>query len=222
MKKKKVLLIGGRNKAKSLALSLIKRGYQVTAINANSADCEKLSEIKSLLVIHGDGTKPYVLEDACVGDCDTAIALTPKDEDNLVACELCKKRYRIKRTVSLVSDPKKTEFFYRMGIDSVVCAISAVTGIIEQQAFMDQMANIVPIGEGRVQIAAVPVPPNAPVVGKRLWEIALPKEAIIGCILRGNMTIIPRGATQILSGDQLVVISGNGQESAAIRMLTGR
>ena len=109
-----------------------------------------------------------------------------------------------------------------MGIDSVVCAISAVTSIIEQQAFVEEMANIVPIGEGRVQIAEVPVSGTAPVIGKKLWEINLPKEVIIGCILRGDTAMIPRGDTRILAGDMLVLISGNGQEIAAIRELTGR
>lgn len=220
--KQKVLLVGGRSKTKSLAVSLLKRGYQVTAINDIYEDCLKLAEIDKLTVIHGDGTKPYVLEDASAGSADIAIALTAKDEDNLVICELSKKRFHVRKTVSLVSDPKKTDFFYKMGIDSVVCAISAVTSIIEQQAFIEEMANIVPIGEGRIQIAEVPVCGTAPIVGKKLWEINLPKEVIIGCILRGDAVMIPRGDTRILAGDMLVLISGQGQEIAAIRELTGR
>ena len=220
--KKKVLLVGGRSKSKSLALSLIKRGYQVTAINDIYDDCLKLAEIKKLSVIYGDGSKPFVLEDANAAAYDIVIALTSKDEDNLVVCELCKKRFHIKKTVALVSDPKKTDFFYKMGIDSVVCAISAVTSIIEQQAFVDEMANIVPIGEGRIQIAEVPITGSAPVVGKKIWEIDLPKEVIIGCILRSNTAMIPRGDTRILAGDVLVLISSSGQEIAAVKGLTGR
>lgn len=220
--KKKVLLVGGRSKTKSLAMSLLKRGYQVTAINDTYEDCLKLTEIDKLTVINGDGTKPYVLEDASAGSADIAISLTSKDEDNLVICELCKKRFHVRKTVSLVSDPKKTDFFYKMGIDSVVCAISAVTSIIEQQAFVEKIANIIPIGEGRVQIAEVPILANAPAVGKKLWEINLPKEVVIGCILRGDTAMIPRGDTRILSGDMLVLISDNEQEIAAIRELTGR
>lgn len=220
--KKRVLLIGGRSKAGSLALSLIKRGYQAVVVNSTYEDCLKLAEIEKLTVINGDGTKPYILEEANAGDCDIAIALTSKDEDNLVICELCKKRFRIKKTVALVSDPKKTDFFFKMGIDSVVCAITAVTSIIEQQTFVDKMENVIPIGEGRVQIAEIPILGNAPVVGKKLWEINLPKEVIIGCVLRGDTTMIPRGDTKILAGDMLVLISGSGQELAAIKELTGR
>ncbi|HSK68985.1 MAG TPA: NAD-binding protein [Candidatus Limnocylindria bacterium] len=220
--KKSVLLVGGRSKAQALALSLLKRGYQVTAVNDSYDECVKLSEIDGLSVVQGDGTKPYVLEDAEAGNADIVIALTSKDEDNLVACELCKKRFGVRKAVSLLMDPRKTDFFYRMGVDSVVCAVSAVAGIIEQQAFVDEMANVIPLGEGRVQIAEVPVTGASPVAGKKLWEVALPPEVIIGCVLRGEKTIIPRGDTRILAGDTLVVISGGGQEVQAIRELAGR
>ncbi|MBE5976805.1 MULTISPECIES: potassium channel family protein [Lacrimispora] len=220
--KTKVLLVGGRSKAKSLAASLINKGYQVTVINDTLEDCVKLSEIDRLTVIHGDGTRPFVLEDASAQDADIAIAMTAKDEDNLVICELCKKKFQVKKTVALLTDPKKTDFFYKMGIDSVVCAITAITGIIEQQAFVDKITTLIPIGEGRVNIAEVPIPGTSPAVGKKLWEINLPKEVIVGCILRGDTTMVPRGDTRILAGDMLVLISSDKQEMAAIQELTGR
>lgn len=220
--KTRILLIGGFNKTKSLAKSLIKKGYKVTAINKDIGCCNALAEIGHLTVFVGDGTKPFVLEDANAGGADIAIALTERDADNLVICELCKKKFHVKKTVALISDPKKTEFFYRMGIDSVVCAITAIANIIEQQTFLNEMATLVPIGEGRISIAQVPITQTAPVVDKKLWEINLPKEVIIGCVLRGEQNIVPRGDTRILSGDVLVLISSDKHEMAAIKELTGR
>ena len=216
-----VLLVGGKSKAKSLAQSLLKKGYRVTIINRDLSDCEKLAENEKLTVIHGDGTKPYVLEDAGAGNMELVIALTPRDEDNLVICELCKMKFRVSKTLSLLSDPQKADFFYKMGMDSVVCAISAVTSIIEQQAFMEEMAKAIPIGEGRVQLLEVPITETDPAAQKQVWEIALPKEVIIGCILRRDQTLIPRGDTRILAGDILVLISGNEQEKIAILELKG-
>lgn len=220
--KTRVLLVGGRNKARALAASLIQKGYQVTVVNNTYEDCLKLAEIDRLTVINGDGTRPFVLEDASAGAADIAIAMTSKDEDNLVICELCKKKFRVEKTVALLTDPKKTDFFHKMGIDSVVCAITAITGIIEQQALMDKIETLIPIGEGRVSIAEVPITAAAPAAGKKLWEIDLPQQVIIGCILRGETTMVPRGDTRILAGDMLVLISSNKQEMAAIRELTGR
>lgn len=216
----KVLLIGGRGKAKSLAESLLTQGYHVTIINNSYTDCEQLADMKNLNVYHGDGTKPYVLDEAGAAECSIAIALTAQDQDNLVACQLCKKCFGVKKTVSLVADPAKTEFFHQMGVDSVVCAISAVTSIIQQQAFIDDMVNIVPVGYGQVQIVEVHIPGDAPISGKKLWEIDLPKEVVVGCILRQDKALIPRGDTRINAGDTLVVIASSGQELKAIQILT--
>lgn len=221
-KQKNILLIGGRSKARSMAISLIEQGYNVTAINNNYEDCVKLADIQGLNVIFGDGTKPYVLDEAGAANCDISIALTGKDTDNLVCCQLCKKQFKVAKTVSLVADPNKTDFFIQMGVDSVVCAISAVTGIIQQQAFIHEMTNIIPVGKGRVQIVEVQIPNGSPIAGKKLWEITLPKESIVGCVLRSDLTLIPRGDTRILAGDTLVVITGNGQELNVIHALTGR
>lgn len=222
IKNKNVLLIGGRSKAKTMAISLLEQGYKVTVINENYEDCLKLADIKGLTVIHGDGTKPYILDEAGALECDIAIALTSKDTNNLVACQLCKRKYGVKKTVSLVGDPNKMAFFYQMGVDSVVCAVSVITSIIQQQAFIDDMANIIPAGKGRVQIIEVQITEESPVAGKKLWEMTLPQEAIIGCVLRGDTTLIPRGDTRIHAGDTLVVIAGNGQELNTVHALTGR
>jgi trk system potassium uptake protein TrkA len=220
--KKRVLLIGGFDKTKSLAASLLKKRYNVTAINSNIEDCEKLAEIKNLSVFNGDGSKPSILEDSNAYNADIAIALTKQDDTNLVICELCKKKFNVKKTVALISDPKKTDFFYRMGIDSVVCAISAITNIIEQQAFLDEIATLVPIGEGRIRIAQVHIPQSSPVVEKKLWEINLPTDVIIGCILRGEKSMIPRGDTRILAGDIVALISIAERETTAVQILIGK
>ena len=221
-KNNKILLIGGCRKAKSLAVSLLEQGYQVTVINNDYDYCLKLAQIENLRVIYGDGTKPNVLEEAGGPDFDIAIAITSKDADNLVACQLCKKKFGIAKTVALVGDPNKREFFTRIGVDSVVCAISTVTAIIQQQAFVDEMTNIMPVGQGRVQIIEVQIPKDSNTVGKKLSEISLPNEGIVGCVIRGDTTIIPRGNTHIFADDTLIVITESGHEKKMVNVLTGR
>lgn len=220
--KTNVLIVGGFHKAKSLANSLIKKGYSVTVINNDLNNCQDLADIEHLNVIYGDGTKPFVLEDSNTQDMDIVIALTRRDDDNLVICELCKKRFNVKKTVAVVNDPKKAEFFYKMGIDSVVSAISTITSIIEQHAFLDEISNVTNIGDGRVSIAEVPITESSPVVGKKLWELNLPKEVIIGCILRGDTSLIPRGDTRLFVGDMIVLLSTHQHEMLAIKELTGK
>ncbi len=49
----------------------------------------------------------------------------------------------------------------------MVCAINVVAGIIEQQAFMDEMATRIPLGSGRVGITEVFISPTAPAAGEK-------------------------------------------------------
>jgi len=220
--KKRILLVGGFRKTVSLTDSLIKKGYLITVINNDPEKCRQLARIKGVNVICGDGTKPGVLEEAEADTAGIAIALTGDDATNLIVSELCKKKYFVSKTVALASDPNKTEFFHKMGVDSVVCAISAVSAIIEQSAIVEQISKSIPIGDGRVSITEVGISANSPVYEKKLWEINLPKEVIIGCILRGDQAVIPRGDTRILEGDVLVVISLAHSESEAVGILTGK
>ena len=128
---KNILIVGGFHKARSLSNSLLKKGYHVTVVNKNYEDCEKLAEVNRLNVIYGDGSKKFILEDANAGNCQVAIALTDSDEINLVICEMCKQFFHVKKTVALLNDPSKTNFFYQMGIDRVVCALNMITNIME-------------------------------------------------------------------------------------------
>jgi trk system potassium uptake protein TrkA len=220
--RKHALVVGGFKRARALSGSLLKKGYHVTVINADIHKCQVLAENEKLTVIHGDGSKPFILEEANAYDADIVIALTDQDDDNLVTCQLCKKKFGVKKALTLITDPKKTDFFYKMGIDAVVCDTSVIAGIIEQQAFMDEITTMIPVGEGRINLSQVTINYTAPAAGRQLRELNLPKQVIIGCIMRGEKTIVPRGDTRILSGDILVLISSDRHEQAAVRELTGR
>lgn len=220
--KKGVLLVGSLHKAIALGQSLLEKNYNVTVINNDYKACMTLASINDLNVIYGDGTKPFVLEEADAQNHDIAIALTQNDDDNLVICELCKKKFHVQKTVALVRDAKKTEFFYRMGVDSVVCAINAITGIIEQQAYVDHMTNVISVEGGKVNILELKINNLMPSVDKKLWELKLPAKAIVGYILRNEQGIVPRGDTRILAGDTLIIICDISVNGEVTKELTGK
>lgn len=93
----------------------------------------------------------------------------------------------------------------------------AITDHVEQD-----VGRAIVFSGGRVNIAEVPIAQTMPIAGRKIWEIDLPPEAIIGCILRGDKSIVPSGDTEVLAGDVLVLISAGKQEMPAIRILTGR
>ena len=95
-----------------------------------------------------------------------------------------------------------------------------ITHIMEETALMDEMTNMIPIGEGRLHIAETAILHNSSLIGKKLWELNLPKEIIIGCILRGEQSLIPRGDTSVKEGDILVTITSDKDKLDAVKELT--
>ena len=221
MVKDRIIIVGGRSKARTLAISLLAQGHSVTVVNSVAEDCRMLAAVDGLNVIHGDGTKPYILDEAGAGSADIIIAMSPRDEDNLIACQLGKKLYGIGKTVAMVGSPDKVDILRPLGVDHPICAVRAVAKLIEQQAFLEEMKGMVSFEDGRVNIVEVEMDEGCPAVRKKLRDIVLPDSVIIGALLRGSITIIPRGETRLLPGDRLIILSAGGREIEAVRILRG-
>lgn len=217
-----ILLAGGYQKAFSVGESLLQKGYHVTIVNADRGDCEKLAEVEKFRIIWGDASKEFILKEAEIGKMDVVIAMAPKDEDNFVICQICKKIYKVPKVVALVSDPRKTTFFYQMGIDRVVCAINAITNIIEEQALMEKMTTMLPLTNGKINVLEIPILENASFQDRKLKDMNLPKNVIIGCIVRGEESIIPGGDTRLLIGDILILITNGAVKEEVVEIFTGK
>ncbi len=220
--RKNIFIIGGRTQARSLAESLLKKKHIVTLISPDEHFCNRCAEIEGLNVVLGEGSDPAVLADADIYECDVAIAMNDHDADNLIICEICKKMFHVEKTVTIVSDVRRISFFYEMGVDKVVSAITYISNIIEEETVADEVTHIVPVTDGRIRISETQVAQNSKMVGKSLIDIRLPEEAIIGCIIRGNETIIPRGKTVIYQGDTLLLISAASCEEEALQIIKGK
>ena len=74
--------------------------------------------------------------------------------------------------------------------------------------------------KGIIHIVEMLIGRGGVITEKKLWELNLPKEIIIGCILRGDQSLIPRGDTRVLAGDVLVIITSDQSKLEEIKELT--
>ncbi|OGO78914.1 MAG: potassium transporter TrkA [Clostridiales bacterium GWB2_37_7] len=217
-----IVMVGGRRKIDFLAKSLLSKKQHVTMIHDDENYCKYLSRTHDAPVIYGDGSKPYILEDANIQEADIVIALTPYDADNLVICQLAKKVYGVQRVFATVSNPKNVEVFKKLGISTAISSTYIMAGTIEQMASINEMANFIPLEEGKIVVMEIVVQENSPVCGKTLAEVPIPEQAIIGCIIRGVNSIIPRGKTQIQTDDKLIILSPPAVQRKIIKLIVGR
>ncbi len=217
-----ILIVGGRKKVDFLARSLLSKGHRVTIVHDNEDYCKYLSRTHDIPVICGDGSKLDILEEADIHKAKIIITMTPKDADNLVICQIAKKVYGVKRAFATVNNPKNVEVFRKLGINSALSATYIVAGIIEQMAAMDEISNYIPIEQSKVVVMEIMVRDHFPVIGKALSDIKFPEEAIIGCIIRGVDSFIPRGRTIIQADDKLIVLSPPEIQKDIIKQISGR
>jgi trk system potassium uptake protein TrkA len=216
----KVLIVGGGRTMYFLARSFLAKGHTVTVINRDPEECVRLARSLNVTVVEGDGSHPTILEEAGARGADAVLAATPSGEDNLAICQLAELQFGVPRAVALVNDPDNEEVFRKLGVKAFATT-RVIASLIEQHTALDEVTNLIPAGQGKVNITEVALAPDAPVIGKTLRELGFPEGSLVAVILRGDEAIVPRGNTEIRTGDRLVLITLPENHATALRIVTG-
>lgn len=217
-----IIIIGGGLKTYFLAKKFISIGYSVTIINKKREEALQLAKMEKVTVVNGDATLPEILEDAGAYMSNVIISLTSSDPDNLVICQIAKKIFKVKKTVAIVNDPGNIEVFKSLGINTVVSTVNIITSLVKHSVGFDTIMNITPVEKGKVMILEIDVEENDPICNKSLTHFEIPHDAIIGCIIRNELPIIPRGDTEVLSGDRLIIMTLPQSQSATLKSIKKR
>ncbi|MBN1931507.1 MAG: TrkA family potassium uptake protein [Desulfobacterales bacterium] len=216
----KVLIVGGGKTLYFICRNFIAKGYEVVIINRKKDECIQLARQLSAMVICGDGSDAAILKDAGIIGADAVLAITPNDQDNLVICQLASLKFGVTKVLAMANDPDNTEIFEKLGV-SAFSTTQIVGSLIEQRASLEQVLNLMSVGEGRVNVTEIILDVDSPVAGKVLKDIDLPENALIAVLIRDNQPIVPRGANNLLAGDRLVLITLPENHGSALKVFTG-
>ena len=87
----KIVIVGGGKVGYAIAGEVSGEGHDVTIIDHNPANYERLSTGLDCMTILGDGNSLEALRAANAGESDLLIAATPNDEVNILCCFLARK-----------------------------------------------------------------------------------------------------------------------------------
>ena len=128
-----IVIIGGGKLGYSLAINMLDRDFRVNVIEKNKVRAMNLANELDAEVICGDGTELEVLMKAGVQEADCFIAVTGQDQDNLVACQLAKKRFRVPKVITRANDHRNLLALRNLGADIAVSSTEIITRAIEQE-----------------------------------------------------------------------------------------
>ncbi|MEX2421499.1 MAG: TrkA family potassium uptake protein, partial [Actinomycetota bacterium] len=162
------------------------------------------------------------LEQAHTDRADVFVATTHEDDDNLVACQLSKIEFGVRRAISRVNTPKNVEIFEALGIEPV-SSTRLISELLENEFSVGELIHLTSLKGGRVQLVELRIPdgPHAP-KPRTLQALDLPSESIVVAVFRGDETVIPQGSTEILPGDEIVALTTPDLERRLTAVLLGR
>ncbi len=210
-----ILIVGGGKVGYYLAKTLVNEGVnEVLLIERDPQKVATYTERFGAVVMQGNGDEARTLAKAGAGRADVVVAVTGHDEDNLVICQVAKKKFKVPRTIARVNNPKNEELFRRLGIDTTVSSTNVILSLIEQLIPQRHFVHLMTLRHADLAIVEATIPADAPVTGSTLAEIPFPPGVVISAILRGPELILPTGASQLLEGDEIVAVTKRAQETA--------
>ena len=208
-----VFIIGGGRIAFYLLVQLERLGMSCKVVERSDARCRALAEeFPRSLVIHGDGTDPELLEEERMAASDAFIALTDRDEDNLII-SLYAHQAGVSKVVAKSNRQNYTSIAHSAGVESIVSPKLTTAGQILrmirglQNSKGSAMTALYRIAEGRAEAMEFVVAPATQHLGVPLKDLRLKKGVLIAVIVRGGKVIIPEGSTTLESGDNVIVVA---------------
>ncbi|MCM8819729.1 MAG: TrkA family potassium uptake protein [Candidatus Omnitrophica bacterium] len=216
-----VIIVGGSKIGHFLAKHLVNNKHTVVLIEQDKSLCDEIAKELDITVICGDGCDPYYLEEAGILRADVIAAVTGKDDDNLVICQLAKEKFHIPRTVARVNDPRNSHIFSELGVDIPIDATEIIAKIIEEEVLFSDFVNLLSFNRGKLAIVRVDLPENSPVINKMVKDISLPKDSVLVSIVRKDQIIVPKGDTVLLANDDIIALTLLENKQELLRYFLG-
>jgi trk system potassium uptake protein TrkA len=142
----KVLIIGSGRFGATLANRLSKEQHDVTIVDLTPAAFERYLDGdfggKTLL---GDGIDEEVLREGGLAEADAFVAAMRGDNHNLMAAQIAKVLYGVKRVVCRCNDPVRADIYRKLGMaivcPSVLGADALYTAMMSDEAHQGDVAE---------------------------------------------------------------------------------
>ncbi len=215
-----IIVAGGGKVGYYITKTLVNEGYEVLLIEKNTHKVEIFQERFGAVVVAGDAAEAGTLAAAGAARADVVIAVTGEDEDNLVICQMAKRKFQVGRTIARVNNPKNEQLFRMLGIDVTVSQTNYILNLIEQSIPDRSFIHLTSLRHADVSIVDAKITAESDVANHEIRELDLPDNCVIAAISRGSQILVPDGDTTLLPGDDVIAITNRDQESELRRVLT--
>ncbi|WP_410765136.1 potassium channel family protein [Haloferax sp. DFSO60] len=196
----RVIIAGGGSMGVRTAELLDDRGHDVVIIEPDPDRVQNVADRYLATIIEGDASRPEILRQAQPERSDVVAALTDDEATNFAIC-LAAQRMSDARTVMRIEEAP--DELYEEFVDGLVFPERLGARAATNEIANGGVRTIEDIG-GSVEVVEVEVADDAPVAGRRLDEVRLPRGSLIivdyhGDRLGGPDTVLEAGHRYVLA-----------------------
>ena len=180
----------------------------ISLIELKKEVCERLAnDFDEINVFTGDGTVIHTLEQAGCRHADFYVAVTGKDENNLIGCQIAKQRFNVQTTVARVNNPKNMGMFNLLGVDRVYSGTQILADIIEQEIDFVGLRRVFSIEKTGKSIVEFRLSAKSAANGKTLHDFNFPVKSNLVILTRPDGKVeMPHGDLVMNAGDLMLVV----------------
>ena len=210
---RQITVLGGSRIATYLTWAVEKVGIKVRIVEQSGEKCLALAEkLPKALIIQGDGTSSELIDEEDLLDTDAFIALTNRDEENLLMA-MTAQRHGVKKVIAKMTRPNYIEMIREFGVDSVISPKDITANQIS--AYVRAMArsqgsaveNLYKLLGGAIEAVEFTATETTRFLDTPLKDLRLKPGMLVAAIAREGKTIIPDGSTSIHAGDKVIVMA---------------
>lgn len=207
----KSIIVGVGKVGYSLAANLCAEGHEVTVIDNNRRRLDIIEEHLNVNLIEGNAAELDTLYRADIENADLLIAVTEKDELNMVACFMSRGA-GAKSTIARVRNPGYSDFddsarLETLGIDMLINPERVTAAEIVKLIDFPEANYVGYFGEGEVQMLELRLDEHCAYLDIPLKDIPNPAPCIVVGIERAGKLLIPRGDTCLKADDDLLLLA---------------
>lgn len=208
-----VMIMGGGRIAYYLTKYLEEMNIKVKIIEIDRVRCMELTELlPHALIIYGDGTDEELLISENFNEMGAFVAITGRDEDNLISALLAK-HHQVGKVIAKINKLNHTDIIKSLGIDSVVNPqLISVNYILQyvrglQNAMGNSINALYRIVGNQAEAIELTAGNSAKYTDIPLKKLNIKKGILLAAIVRKNTIIIPHGNDVIKPGDNVILIT---------------
>jgi len=217
----RVLIVGGGRTGAHLAGLLLGQGYDVRVVEGRMEVLDRLHrDLPTEVILEGEATDPHVLEVAGIAEADVLAAVLPDDADNLMVASLARHHYGVARVIGRINDPGHASLFTSdFGVDVALNQADVMARLIQEEMSLGDMMVMAKLRRGKFSLVEEKIDEGAQAVGVALRDLDLPPNCTVSGILRHGEMILPRGATVLEAGDEVIALVDDEARGALAQLL---